>query len=368
VKISVTCIFSSKPSMQVVLIGTESILKNNEPESSDKLLGDIKSEPFTISSGETKTITVQLPNNQLKKTPIKIHNTLTNWYWTYECEGKVEFAENSKQTIYTILDTPLAPWKYKDKGTNLPWTEVLGIAADWINKDNKTDLNEDGICKQLTSGVYTCGLKFNNDTGAPVYIQNPTLENTNLEFDMYTFKNNYKAEPKTFPEYGCSSLDCSLLLASLARLHGITMNQITLFGGKFNQGFHINQVKPIGFETWVHPYANGTDPIGFLGYQCLAVRKGALDIDAWYNYFVYDSCFKLNSVSEGEVLPVKMQLANILSDQTVGINDAGTYRGQLVLPEENNYVAMPVTSKWKLNTEKPKEPDKKIFRRLRGKI
>ena len=357
IEIEVRCVYSSKSPITVILIGTESILKNGKPEPSGKLLGDIKSDPFSISQGETKIITVSLPNNQLKNTPLNIHNTSTNWYWTYECEGEVEFAENTEQKIFTILDIPLAPWKYQDEGSNLPWTDILNIVADWINKDSTTDLSEDVICEKLTVGVNSCGLKFNTDTGIPAYIKTPAAENTNLGFDMYSFKNNYTADPKSFPEQGGSSLDCSILLASLARLLGISMNQVTLSGGKFNQGFYINPVKPIGFETWENPYANdNNNHIGFLGYQCIAVRKDASNSEAWYNLLAYDSCFKLKSSSGEEVLPVKMQLANLTSTQVVTSSDANSYRGQLVLQGENNYVLMPVTTVWTLLTKEPEKP------------
>lgn len=354
IQISVTCVYASKSPINAVLIGTESIIKDGKPETSGKLLGDIRSDKFTISMGETKTITVKLPNNKIK-TPFKISNTTTNWYWTCECDGKAEFLKNSEQKIFTLLDIPQAPWKYQEEGTNLPWSDIMDIAANWINKDNNNEVTDDLICEKLTVGVNECGLKLNNDTGAPAYIENPTAENGNLKINLYNFNKDYRSDPKTMPENGCSSIDCSLLLATLSRLHGIAMSQVTFSGGSFNQGFHTNKVIPIGYTEWVQPYANARDPIGFLGYHCVGIRGDAMS--NWYNLNVYDSCFKLDNGSGNAVLPVKKGLAALTSGQKVSEVDTASYRGQLVKQGEISYILMPITTTWELQTEKPKDPE-----------
>jgi len=228
---------------------------------------------------------------------------------------------------------------------------VLEIAATWINKNSESDLSIDSISEKLTKGVNECGFKFNLDTGAPAYVKNPNAENGNLKLDIYTFNQDFKS--KKMPEFGVSSLDCSLLLATLARLHGVKLNQVTLSGGKFNQGFHINDVQPIGYDKWMQPYANITDPVGFLGYHSVVVKDDLLN--NWYNLDIYDACFKLNDGVGNAVMPVKKVMGLISSDQNVSPLDALTYRGLLVKTGEINYVLMPVTTMWEVITEKKDE-------------
>lgn len=103
--------------------------------------------------GTTKTITLtsNIPNQVGKHSFI--------WKWEIyaipvnspnQCVGAGWNTEYTEHIYYTLLSTPLAPMAQ-------PWTGVLDLACNWASGDN-WDL---GIIKDLTEGLYNCGVTYN---------------------------------------------------------------------------------------------------------------------------------------------------------------------------------------------------------------
>lgn len=320
-------------------------------------LGNMESDSVTLKSGDTKTLTISLKNHKLSS---YILQSISSLRWSFSTLG---FINTSSHKTYTVFQQPNGPWKKSvTDGGALPWTNILDCAATYINKYEVNSLSEDTILNNLTQGIYDSGMKYEMDSGLPMYVDQPAKENTVVSYDLYTFnedfKNKFKVVPK--PPSGepdtieVSSLDCNYLLATLAKLHGIILDIVPLTGGKYNQGFHINKVQPLGFNDWQAPFANDIDKDGFLNSQAVAAKYTA--VTPWHSLSVYDACFKLDDADTPTLsIGKKMSVPN--ASMRVGTADkvAKTYRGLLVMQNECNVIEIPIISDWNVSTIKPIE-------------
>lgn len=341
--IEVNCKKNDSPLDQFRLMGTET---------SGNDFGNLESVPFTIKAGETLQIEIKLPISKLKGDGNSVKKSVSSFYWEVigVGDGKKIFQRNTELSFYTLFDVPLTPWTNSGKGCSLPWVTMLDMAAEWINKKANQKLNADSLLERLTEGLFHSGAKLNVETGLPMYITYSTLPNDYLNFNLYYLAEAYKNQK--MKEMIMSNMECTLLLCSLSRLHGVTLNMATL-AESFSQGFSINEVKPMGYDKWMKlfPLPNGGD--GFLSYQTFSVTDG-IGL-RWYELTVYDASLMLKDALFQGQLPVKLKLASLASALETGIIDAGTYRGMLVKNGQITTVSMPVIDRWYISTLKKED-------------
>ncbi len=338
VKLTVKCEVNLNPEISVKIKGTNT--------GKNKVLGDFLSKPFYIATGETKEIEIELNDHHLNyKQPIAEN---VNWYIEFT-HLKSLFMQNLDQDVYTVWDTPISPWKHNNYGSQLPWTETLDIAYSWINGAKPID--KDVILKQLTENINTSGMAFDTYTGEPRYATLPTSENGYIGLKLTKLNKDYKKE---FKGVAVNSIDCAVILATLARLYGIEVNIVNLVPSRFNQGFHTKKVQPIGFKKPVELFAHTKDPTGFLAYHSVAVTGDSFDPS---KMFVYDASLRFFSGSGAPELQIHKKLCNQSVSMRVNAKDAGTYRGMLVKDGEFNAMEAPCITNWLLKIEKKKKKE-----------
>ncbi len=326
--ITVTCTINTQPEVRYTLYGTE--IKGS-------VFGIIESEPFNISLGETKSIKVKLDVSKIKMDNKSVLNSNSTFYWEIRGGDKNVFIKNTVCDFYSVYDIPTTPWTKMDNGCLLPWTNILNVAACWINQTVDSVLSKDELLKRLTVALNESGAIMNLDTGSPSSIRCSNNSNDLLTFNIANFKNI------TDQTLSVCNMECTMLLASLARLHGVNLNMVTM-GAQFCQGFSINMVQPIGYSSWEKMFPAANDGDGFLRYHTFAT-----DCVSSVNFSdlkVYDASVKLKNQSSNPQIPIKMNYASQMPQLCVTDEDAPTYRGMLVKKGEILTISIPFIDNW----------------------
>ncbi len=243
-----------------------------------KALGDVSSNAFTISIGETKTIEINFSIASIYNKE-EIDKKSNVWKWTYynPNTGIDEFIVNSTHDIYTILDTPKLPWKYIKESYNKNnigyiWTDVLDLYKHFkLPSGPYKDIQI--IIEYITK--YLNGLvAFEYDTikGASFY----TDINRKVKMKKFLMDKN-----SAHKKLNCT--DCANLVAALAAAFGIDCYTIILME---KGGFLLNEIIPIGKADWMIPF-NG----GFSYHEIVVAVPSISSADVK----IFDACLKIDT-------------------------------------------------------------------------
>lgn len=247
-------------------------------ETNDDVLGVIA--PTTIrfdSSGDSDWVPLSLTNHLLQSAGVGRHNIAWQWLHRPVTGGPWLKIEETRHTIYTVLETPKLPWRqepFTDDNTQLPWSDALDKACEWATGA----MDVDAAAAQVTRTMFGLGgtrFRYGCEIGAvTVYAVEPffnltkALERLSGAFGLGEFVN-------------CS--DCATFVSTFANLLGADLWQSQM--RSFERGFPVNPIRAIGDRAILPPCG-----IGVFNYHEVAWDGQATEDDA-----VYDACLEVDT-------------------------------------------------------------------------
>tara|TARA_R100000027_G_scaffold8954_1_gene6471 strand:+ start:39666 stop:41609 length:1944 start_codon:yes stop_codon:yes gene_type:complete len=181
-------------------------------------------------------------------TPDSVYRSDEVWKWMIlaidgDAISPLEFAQTSDHRVYTIWDTPVAPWDQLVDSSRNPWVSSLEFAMVDSGAHGKADV---ATVSAMTSFLYSGhGLTYDVNTGKPVYASKRTSSPYGVEMDLSGYM-----EKSAGNVINC--YDQAAAISSLSRQLGIDvlyismlrcgyMNIIDLIGeGACNNPFYPN--------------------------------------------------------------------------------------------------------------------------------
>jgi hypothetical protein len=226
-----------------------------------------------------------------------------NWFYQ-EGTQKINIPGNFKSThkIYTIVDTPHAPWGISSNET--PWLAVVGMSTTWSSSSTTQEAVATEVTNTINNGIPipvggtgagTRKLEYENTSGFSNYGYRDLKKVCLANFLLFikTGDNNVinRISTKTAPtgavlfsippnKVNCS--DCATLATAFASILGSKVYTTQIEGPKI-----LNPIQAIGSTTFGFPFM-GTDsePSGFSYHEFMTMDNQTK---------VYDPCLKVGS-------------------------------------------------------------------------
>ena len=250
------------------------------------VIGDTVSGEFTINSGETKSISIDVDPKKLQAAAQgAVKRFETTWEWTLVTVQGETFLMNSSQIIFTTISRPRSPWicnmqPYNAGEIGYIWTDLLDVCCNAYRSFSKP-----GSLPADLEHIRTYTLELNNNSA---FKYDKTKGASYYVTDFNTIKlQKYLNDRTGTAAKILNCTDCANIVAMEAVASGIdcTMGIMTFHGG-----FKCNQIQAIGYTNWEVPFAPGG---GFLYHQ-VAVSGSA---DRTRRSSIFDACLKLDAGS-----------------------------------------------------------------------
>ena len=241
------------------------------------LLGN-QSVPYTISPGETVTLTMPFSTEKLPK------NGVYRLSHTWQFKDGDEFVTNCVCTIYLLPQCPIQPWK-TNINNDYSTAEKDYLRTEFIDFFLPEGEQPKDFAQWAVQRLNSSGFAYDIMAGAPHYCDFYRL---NLYLDQFLADAGKKN--KTL---NCA--DCAHIVSTACAMVGRALPMVRYVSGTGGQGFRCNRIMAIGYEEWRYPFEvvqEGASPRGGFSYHMFnADVTGSTPASV----LVYDACLKVDA-------------------------------------------------------------------------
>jgi hypothetical protein len=207
--------------------------------------------------GNTATVTLPLPNNQLATRGVHREDVTFTWQYQIGAEGWETIGE-SNHRIYVVLASPNQPWELGEDPMRkqLPWTDVLDCACLWADGTVTADAATQAITTMVNSGV---GLIYTPPLG-PLPGGRSLYTDQVLLYPQHFFATRFLEYLANPPNGGngnnVNCADCAAIVTSFANILGADVFASVMADQMPPVlGFTCNQILAIGAQpgAWAVP-------------------------------------------------------------------------------------------------------------------
>lgn len=302
-------------------IWIHSLLWMAHASSEGNVLGEVKPTQVTFQSdGQTGFQTFELQNHRLLSAGVNISDV--SWLWQYRLGPSDSWTDIvlSEHRIYTVLDTPTAPWQqlpFQPDNTQLPWTEVLDHACLWA----RTTMTNVSAATRVTQSLYDSGGEIVTydcvTSGASHYTLGSPFELS--FFECTAFLDLLRGGVGQGPYINC--VDCATIVSTFANALGCNLSQVGIFSDLgIGVLWPLNPILAIGSSVWE---AGACGSAGFV-FHSVAITGFGTTNDA-----VFDACLAVNGNFNPSfppfipLLPTNLRFGSVTD---------GPYRNRLAAP------------------------------------
>ncbi|MEZ4416363.1 MAG: hypothetical protein R3E10_11515 [Gemmatimonadota bacterium] len=161
--------------------------------------------------------TLPLTGSRIAEVGIGRHDIA--WFWQYQVQGETTWTTfaSTKHRIYTVLDTPTAPWGQPPNHVpplSLPWIDALDVVCSWASGAQTAD----EAAAIITERIFNAGpavFGYDCDGGSAYYSYD--------DLDLTAALERIRGGPGNGGRVNCS--DCASLVSTLADLIGHDLGQ-----------------------------------------------------------------------------------------------------------------------------------------------